>query len=171
MRPAPGTKLAHRLPPGSCLGLGSLQFPDVASCLVPSRSCLGSPEPGPGCSDRPSRCRQDGGRLASSPGLFFLLCFPDPPAWKTCLHPPPGALLPACCSYQGGDLQKPMKPLRASQVALGERIHLQCERCGFNPWVGKIPWRRRRQPTPVFLPGESYGQRSLLAGNNPGVLI
>ena len=31
----------------------------------------------------------------------------------------------------------------------------------FNPWVGKIPWRRERQPTPVFLPGESHGQRSL----------
>ena len=31
----------------------------------------------------------------------------------------------------------------------------------FNPWVGKIPWRRKWQPTPVFLPGESQGQRSL----------
>ena len=36
-----------------------------------------------------------------------------------------------------------------------ERIHLQCERPGFNPWVRKIPWRRAWQPTPVFLPGES----------------
>ena len=34
-------------------------------------------------------------------------------------------------------------------------------RCGFNP-CGKIPWRRRWQPTPVFLPGESNGQRSLV---------
>ena len=32
---------------------------------------------------------------------------------------------------------------------------------GFHPWVGKIPWRRAWQPTPVFLPGESDGQRSL----------
>jgi len=31
----------------------------------------------------------------------------------------------------------------------------------FNPWVGKIPCRRKWQPTPVFLPGESHGQRSL----------
>ena len=30
------------------------------------------------------------------------------------------------------------------------------------PWVGKIPWRRKWQPTPVFLPGESHGQRSLV---------
>ena len=32
---------------------------------------------------------------------------------------------------------------------------------GFHPRVGKIPWRRKWQPTPVFLPGESHGQRSL----------
>ena len=35
-------------------------------------------------------------------------------------------------------------------------------RCGFNPWVGKIPWRRERLPTPVFLPEEFHGQRSLV---------
>ena len=29
----------------------------------------------------------------------------------------------------------------------------RCERCGFDPWVGKIPWRRTWKPTPVFLPG------------------
>ena len=33
---------------------------------------------------------------------------------------------------------------------------------GFTPWVGKIPWRREWQPTPVFLPGESHGQRNVL---------
>ena len=32
----------------------------------------------------------------------------------------------------------------------------------FSPWVGKIPWRRKWQLTPVFLPGESHGQRSLV---------
>ena len=32
---------------------------------------------------------------------------------------------------------------------------LQCWRPGFDPWVGKIPWRRAWQPTSVFLPGES----------------
>ena len=31
----------------------------------------------------------------------------------------------------------------------------------FHPWVEKIPWRRAWQPTPVFSPGESHGQRSL----------
>jgi len=37
----------------------------------------------------------------------------------------------------------------------------QCRRQGFDPWVRKIPWRREWQPTPIFLPGESHGQRSL----------
>ena len=41
------------------------------------------------------------------------------------------------------------------------RFCLQCRRPRFSPWVGKIPWRRARQPTPVFVPGESHGQRSL----------
>ena len=34
-------------------------------------------------------------------------------------------------------------------------------RPGFNPWVGKIPWRRKWQPTPILLPGKSHGWRSL----------
>ena len=33
----------------------------------------------------------------------------------------------------------------------------QCERPGFDPWVGKTPWRRKWQPTPILLPGESHG--------------
>ena len=37
----------------------------------------------------------------------------------------------------------------------------QGRRCGLSPWVGKIPWRRKWQHTPVFLPGEPRGQRSL----------
>ena len=36
-----------------------------------------------------------------------------------------------------------------------ELNHLQCGKLGFDNWVGKIPWRRAWQPTPVFLPGES----------------
>ena len=40
----------------------------------------------------------------------------------------------------------------------GQRLR----RCVFDPWVGKIPWRRKWQPTPVFLPGEFHGQRSLV---------
>ena len=42
------------------------------------------------------------------------------------------------------------------------KIHLSCRRCGFYPWVWKIPWGRKWQPTLAFLPGESYGQRRLV---------
>ena len=42
----------------------------------------------------------------------------------------------------------------------------RCGRRGFDPWVGKIPWRRARQPTPVFLPGKSHGQRSLVGSGS-----
>ena len=45
--------------------------------------------------------------------------------------------------------------VRASLVAQTVRIHNLCRRPGFNPWVGKIPWRREWQSTPVFLPGKS----------------
>ena len=41
-----------------------------------------------------------------------------------------------------------------------------CRRRGFHPWVRKIPWRRKWQPTPVFLPGKFHGQRRL-AGCGP----
>ena len=37
------------------------------------------------------------------------------------------------------------------------RICLQCGRPGFDPWVGKIPWRREQLPTPVFWPGKFHG--------------
>jgi len=36
----------------------------------------------------------------------------------------------------------------------------KCKRCGLNPWVEKMPWSRKWQPAPVFLPGKFHGQRS-----------
>ena len=48
----------------------------------------------------------------------------------------------------------------------GKEFACQCRRPGFDPQVGKIPWRREWQPTPVFLPGEFHGQRTL-EGYNP----
>ena len=44
----------------------------------------------------------------------------------------------------------------------------QCRRRCFDPWVGKIPWRRKWQPAPVFLLGESHGQRSLVGYSSWG---
>ena len=43
-----------------------------------------------------------------------------------------------------------------------QSICLKCRRLGFDPWVRKIPWRRKWQPTPAFLPEKSHGQRSLV---------
>ena len=56
--------------------------------------------------------------------------------------------------------------LGCSEVVLGVKNPPanagRCWRLGFDPWVRKIPWRRAWQPIPVFLPGESHGQRSLV---------
>ena len=55
--------------------------------------------------------------------------------------------------------------LQASQVALVVKnlpdSAGDVKRHSFDPWFGKMPWRRTRQLTAVFLPGESHGQRSL----------
>ena len=48
-------------------------------------------------------------------------------------------------------------------------VCLQGGRPGFNPWVGKIPWRRKWQPTPVLLPRKSHGRRSLVQAAVHGV--
>ena len=53
--------------------------------------------------------------------------------------------------------------------ASGKEPACQCrrhKRCGFDPWVRKIPWRKEWQLIPVYLPGEFHGQRSL-AGFSP----
>ena len=47
----------------------------------------------------------------------------------------------------------------------GKESACQCRKCkryGFNPWVRKIPYKRKLQPTPVFSPGNFHGQRSLV---------
>ena len=54
------------------------------------------------------------------------------------------------------------RELHTFYVTDAGRRSLQCRRPGFDSWVGKIPWRRKWQPTPVFLLGESRGQRSLV---------
>ena len=57
-------------------------------------------------------------------------------------------------------------PFGASLVAQLVKNLLQCRRPGFDPWVRKIPCRRKWQPTPGPLPGEFHGQRSW-AGYSP----
>ena len=54
----------------------------------------------------------------------------------------------------------------------GKEPACQCKRHkrpGFDTWVGKIPWRRTWQPTAVFLPGESHGQRSSVGATRLGL--
>ena len=62
---------------------------------------------------------------------------------------------------EGGSLSEftPGNPWHSGEEpACQSRRH---KRCGFNPWMGKVAWRRPWLPAPVFMPGESHGQRSL----------
>ena len=64
-----------------------------------------------------------------------------------------------------------IKPFWIPGVPSGKESACQCwkrKRRGFDPWVGKIPGSRERQPTPVFLPGKFHRQRSLV-GDSPWV--
>ena len=50
----------------------------------------------------------------------------------------------------------PMVRVGFPESSVVKRICLQCERPGFDPWIGKIPWRRERLPTSLFWPGEFH---------------
>ena len=58
--------------------------------------------------------------------------------------------------------------LGLSRWLSGRELACQCRRRVFDPWIGKIPWRKEWQPTPVFLPGESHGQKSLVGYSSWG---
>ena len=73
-------------------------------------------------------------------------------------------------SYSSAILAPPPTPvyfhipveITSAKINIMPSLNLPAMQIGFDPWVGKIPWRRKWQPTPVFLPGESHGQRSLV---------
>ena len=77
---------------------------------------------------------------------------------------------------EGGRERKTMHLTKSPLIGLPRWLRGKecvCQRrslrwCSFDPWVGKIPWRRKWQPTPVFLPGKSHGQRSLGGYSPPG---
>ena len=73
----------------------------------------------------------------------------SPRTWNSILHGP----------------RKLGLPTLVVQVAKNQLPTQETQRRGFNPRVGQTPWHRKRQPTPVFLPGESHGQS--LAGYSP----
>jgi len=92
----------------------------------------------------------------------------------------------SCCSFKSlfSELEKKKSDLGESQSIFltvseekrgflggisGKESICQCrrpKRLGFNPWVGKMTWSRKWQPTPGFLPGKSHGQKRL-AGYSP----
>ena len=79
-----------------------------------------------------------------------------------------------CCDSWGRKESDTTEPLNWTELSFPllrfvflsftqtQRICLQCRRPGFDPWVRKIPWRKKWQPTLVFLPGKSHRQRSLV---------
>ena len=75
---------------------------------------------------------------------------------KSCLQETPWTDEPGGSQSTGSqELDTTQQLNQASLVAqLVKKIRLQCERPEFDPWVGKIPWRRERLPTPVSWPGE-----------------
>ena len=74
-----------------------------------------------------------------------------------------------CCTFYGfGQMDDDMGASRGKWWLSGKSTH-RCRRhrgCRFGPCVGKISWRRKWQPTPVFLPGKSHRQR-ILVGCSP----
>ena len=76
----------------------------------------------------------------------------------------PPSFLSSSLSKLGKDSNLPSSyaKMRALHVAKLVKNPPAMQRPGFTPWVGKIPWRREGLPTPVFLPGELHGQRSLV---------
>ena len=68
------------------------------------------------------------------------------------------------CMNACSPIKKKISVSKSVRITSGKEPAYQCRRCkrlGFDPWVGKIPWRRAWHPTPVFSTGESCGQRSL----------
>ena len=78
-------------------------------------------------------------------------------------HPGWGWLLPRLGPLPSSPTPRPLHPpftesgLPCGSTGKESACKLQCGRPGFDPWVGKIPWRRERLPIPVFWPGEFHG--------------
>ena len=92
-------------------------------------------------------------RLTFLPHVFMMSSSPPGPSsimlWQWTL------------SFPGGSVGK--------ESAWNAGDYLRCRRPGFDPWVRNIPWRRKWQPTPEFLPGRSHVQRSLVGYGSRGL--
>ena len=91
--------------------------------------------------------------FVTTTGFSFLSLSSCSPKWSGSGAQPPAAPGPVLLLLS-----------RTSRWLTGKESTCQCGRCRrrrFHPWVTKIPWRRKWQPTPVFQTGRSHGQRSL----------
>ena len=75
----------------------------------------------------------------------------------------PPCLLVGKCRQTGSITAAHGYPVRAFLVAQTVNNLPAMQETHFNSWVGKVRWRRKWPPTPVFLPGESHGPRSLVS--------
>ena len=91
------------------------------------------------------------------------------PYWVGLLKPDVTAPMFSTCFLSVVKLYPPRPSLVQGPLVTQDGIRLQCRRPGFNPWARKIPWRRKWQPTPVFLPAEFHGQRSLVGYSPRGL--
>ena len=108
-----------------------------AVCLRAGRSPSRSPSPG----GPPWGGHVE--RVEPAAGQAEWVCGKNSPGASPWLHE-------AQCAWKG-----------ASLLAQGQRTHLPKQETWVPSWVGKLPWRRAQQPTPVFLPGDSHRQKSL----------
>ena len=115
--------------------------------------------------------RQSTSVLNSGPALLAVVLKALYPLWEMPAHPLNGTVAHAYpqphwagygISTQDTSFANPSPVERASQGARDKESSCQSRKCRFDPWVGKIPWRRKWQHTPVFLPGKSHRQRSLV---------
>ena len=108
------------------------------------------------------------------PLLSPSVCSHACPLSQWCYLAVPSSAAPSPCAFklsQHAGETKLGQQSGAPVGASGKESACQCwrpKRPGFNPWVGKIPWRRVWQLTPVFLPGESHGQWSLVGYSPKG---
>ena len=136
-------------PGQQCLSAPSTRCPGPPSTRCPgppSTRCLGPPHP---------LSARDPCPLSTQDPPST--CCPGPPS--TCCSVPPSACLILLSKDTWG--LRPFCLLLSAIPLPWYTVYVQ-SRPGFNPWARKIPWRRKWHPTPVSLPGESYGQRSLV---------
>ena len=104
-------------------------------------------------------------RLLKDPGVQALVSTGGVVRSATCRpsRSPPACLLPVRV-FKGTVVSESVQPDLQWSINLPDGSGVKNP--AFDPWVGKIPWRRKWEPTPVFLPEKSHGQRSL-AGYSP----